>query len=37
MDVVKGERLIALTPEIDYNKTAMGSPPVAPAVFLIDN
>jgi hypothetical protein len=30
MDVVKG--LIALTPEIDYNKTAMGFPPVTSAV-----
>jgi hypothetical protein len=29
--------LISLTPEIDYNKTAMGLPPVTPAVFLIAN
>jgi hypothetical protein len=27
--------LIALTPEIDYNKTAMGLPPVTSVVFLI--
>jgi hypothetical protein len=35
MDVVKG--LIALTPEIGCNKTAMGLPPVTFAVFLIAN
>jgi hypothetical protein len=29
--------LIALTPEIDCNKTAMGLPPVTSAVFLIAN
>jgi hypothetical protein len=34
MDVVKGG-LIALTPEMDCNKTAMGLPPVT--VFLIAN
>jgi hypothetical protein len=38
MDVVKGDKeLIALTPEIDCNKTAMGLPPVTSAVFLIAN
>jgi hypothetical protein len=43
MDVVKGDihgglnRLIALTPEIDCNKTVMGLPPVTSAVFLIAN
>jgi hypothetical protein len=35
MKVDKG--LIALTPEIDCNKTAMGLPPVTSAVFLIAN
>jgi hypothetical protein len=29
--------LIAITPEIDCNKTAMGLPPVTSAVFLIAN
>jgi hypothetical protein len=29
--------IIALKPEIDYNKTAMGLPPVTSAVFLIAN
>jgi hypothetical protein len=29
--------LIALTPEIDCNKMAMGLPPVTSAVFLIAN
>jgi hypothetical protein len=29
--------LIALPPEIDCNKTAMGLPPVTSAVFLIAN
>jgi hypothetical protein len=33
MDVVKG--LIVLTPEIDYDLTAMGLPPITFAVFLI--
>jgi hypothetical protein len=28
-------RLIALTPEIDYDQTAVGSPPVKTVVFLI--
>jgi hypothetical protein len=38
MDVVKGTKvLIALTPEIDCNKTAMGLPPVTSAVLLIAN
>jgi hypothetical protein len=38
MDVVKGDTgLIALTPEIDCNKMAMGLPPVTSAVFLIAN
>jgi hypothetical protein len=38
MDVVKGDKgLIALIPEIDCNKTAMGLPPVKSAVFLIAN
>jgi hypothetical protein len=32
---IKG--LIALTPEIDCNKTAIGLQPVTPAVFLIAN
>jgi hypothetical protein len=27
--------LTAITPEIDYDQTAMDLPPVAPAVFLI--
>jgi hypothetical protein len=31
------EGLIALTPEIDCNKTTMGLPPVPSAVFLIAN
>jgi hypothetical protein len=31
------KRLIALTPEIDCNMTAMGLPPVTSAVFLIAN
>jgi hypothetical protein len=36
VDVVKGDKgLIALTPEINYNKTAMGLPPVTSAVSLI--
>jgi hypothetical protein len=36
MDVVKGDKgLIALTPEIDYDQTAMGLPPVTSAIFLI--
>jgi hypothetical protein len=35
MDVVKG--LIALTLEIDCNKTAMSLPPVTSEVFLIAN
>jgi hypothetical protein len=30
-------RLIALTPEIDCNQTAMGLPPVTSAVYLIAN
>jgi hypothetical protein len=29
--------LIALTPEIDFNKTAMSLPPVTSAVFLVTN
>jgi hypothetical protein len=38
MGVVKGdEGLIALTPEIDCNNTAMGLPPVTSALFLIAN
>jgi hypothetical protein len=38
MEVVKAtEGLIALTPEIDFNKAAMGLPPVTSAVFFIDN
>jgi hypothetical protein len=28
---------LTLTPEIDYNKTAMGLPPVTTAMFLIAN
>jgi hypothetical protein len=36
MDVVIATKgLIALTPEIDYNNTAMGLPPVTSTVFLI--
>jgi hypothetical protein len=35
MDVVKG--LIAFTPEIEYDQTAMGLPPVTSAVLLIAN
>jgi hypothetical protein len=35
LEATKG--LIALTPEIDCNKTAMGLPPVTPAAFLIAN
>jgi hypothetical protein len=31
------KELIVLIPEIDYNKTAMGLPPVTSAVFLIAN
>jgi hypothetical protein len=34
MDVVKGEGLIALTPEIDCDQTATGLPPVTSVVFL---
>jgi hypothetical protein len=38
MDVVKATKgLIALTPEIDCNKTAMGLPPVTSAVFFAAN
>jgi hypothetical protein len=37
MDVVKGDLRIALTPEMDCNKTAMGLPPVTSAVLLIAN
>jgi hypothetical protein len=38
MDVVNTTKgLIALTPDIDCNKTAMGLPPVSSAVFLIAN
>jgi hypothetical protein len=38
MDVVKGTKgLIALTTEIDCNKTAMGLPPVTSAVFFTAN
>jgi hypothetical protein len=38
MDVVKATKgIMSLTPEIDCNKTAMGLPPVASAVFLIAN
>jgi hypothetical protein len=33
----KRRGLMALTPEIGCNKTAMGLPPVTPAVFLIAN
>jgi hypothetical protein len=33
--VTKG--LIAVTPEIDCNKTAMGLPPVTSTMFLIVN
>jgi hypothetical protein len=36
MDVVKGDSRIALTPEIDCKKTAMGCH-VMSAVFLIAN
>jgi hypothetical protein len=32
MDVVKGEGLIAFAPEIDYDQTAMGLPPVTSTV-----
>jgi hypothetical protein len=36
MDVVKGDKgLIALTPEIDYDQTAMNLPPVMSVVLLI--
>jgi hypothetical protein len=36
MDVVKGDKgLIASTPEVDCDQTAMGSPPVTSAVLLI--
>jgi hypothetical protein len=36
MDVVKGDLgLIALTPERECNKTAMGLPPDTSAVFVI--
>jgi hypothetical protein len=36
MDVVKGDKgLIAFTPEIDCDQTAMGLPPVTAGVFLI--
>jgi hypothetical protein len=36
MEVVKATKgLIALTPEINYDKTAMGLPPVTFVVFLI--
>jgi hypothetical protein len=35
MDVVKATKgLIALTPEIDYDQTAMGLPPVTSVVFI---
>jgi hypothetical protein len=35
MDVVKGDLgLMPLTPEIDYDQTAMGLPPVTSALFL---
>jgi hypothetical protein len=38
MDVVKAtNRLIALTPEINCDLTAMGLPPVTSAVFFIAN
>jgi hypothetical protein len=38
MDVVKAAKgLIAVTPEIDCKKTAMGLPLVTCAVFLIAN
>jgi hypothetical protein len=38
MDVVKATKgLIALRPEMDCNKTAMGLPLVTSAVFLIAN
>jgi hypothetical protein len=38
MDVVKTTKgLIALTPEIDCNRTAMDLPPVTFAVFFIAN
>jgi hypothetical protein len=38
MDVVEASKgLIALTPEIGFNKTTMGLPPVSSAVFLIAN
>jgi hypothetical protein len=38
MDAEKATKgLIALTPEIDSNKTTMGLPPVTLAVFLIAN
>jgi hypothetical protein len=35
MDVVKGEGLIAHTPEIDCDQMTIGLPPVTSAVFLI--
>jgi hypothetical protein len=36
MDVVKATKgLIAFTPEIDYDQTAMGLPPVTFAILLI--
>jgi hypothetical protein len=36
MGVVKATKgLIALTPGIDYDQTAMGLPPVTSAVFLV--
>jgi hypothetical protein len=38
MDVVKATKgLIAITPEIDGKKMAMGLPPVTSGVFLIAN
>jgi hypothetical protein len=36
MDVVKGDyRIYTLTPEIYFDQSAMGLPPVMSAVFLI--
>jgi hypothetical protein len=36
IDIVKATKeLIALTPEKDYDQTAMGLPPVMSALFLI--
>jgi hypothetical protein len=36
VDVIKGDKgLTTFPPEIDYNQTAMGLPPLTSAVFLI--